>query len=460
MLLLNECLLLFLTTITSLVIMMPWFLMPSTIGLLFIYRYQRKYRQVNRELQRLNMSNSSSFFSVISETMSGVKVIRAFKRERMFLEEFITALRNRMASSYVCGALFTWSNFRVSIIANFLIATIVFTCAGAAIFDFELDYTKQALAFAYVMTTIWMFQDFVNNLANTEKCFISVERLKQYLDNQMENVGQKNQNQHIPRDKVSLFKGDSAIKFNDVWLSYEESEPYSKWALRKISFMIKPGEKVAFCGRTGSGKSSILSALFRFYEVQRGSIYLNGQDAKDLPLDLLRQTMAVIPQFGFVFKGTIRDNLDPKQETTNTRIQDVFKSTKLRLRGMQEDKDKLDGSGNLNLGYKIENSGSNLSNGEKQIINFLRVFIQSREIICLDEASSNIDAETDEQLMKALFEGARQKTVLMISHRLEKLRDFDRIFVLNKGEIVEEGSFDQLSSQPNSHFNKLRNLKQ
>eukprot|EP01017_Pseudomicrothorax_dubius_P046449 TRINITY_DN8183_c0_g1_i2.p1 TRINITY_DN8183_c0_g1~~TRINITY_DN8183_c0_g1_i2.p1 ORF type:complete len:214 (+),score=57.18 TRINITY_DN8183_c0_g1_i2:41-643(+) len=196
----------------------------------------------------------------------------------------------------------------------------------------------------------------------------------------------------------------------------------------------------------------------RFYDIQSGKITLNGQNIHNLPLEQVRQSIAVIPQFGFLFKGTLRENLDPQKETTDEKIRSILESTNLHLWSAQNEENILEGNGKINLDFKIENNGSNLSNGEKQIINFLRVFIQSREIICLDEASSNIDSETDDCLMKALFEGAGNKTVIMISHRLENLRSFDRIFVLDKGQLVEEGSFEKLSSNPESHFNLLRNL--
>eukprot|EP01017_Pseudomicrothorax_dubius_P026564 TRINITY_DN2975_c0_g2_i6.p1 TRINITY_DN2975_c0_g2~~TRINITY_DN2975_c0_g2_i6.p1 ORF type:complete len:182 (-),score=28.65 TRINITY_DN2975_c0_g2_i6:106-651(-) len=176
--------------------------------------------------------------------------------------------------------------------------------------------------------------------------------------------------------------------------------------------------------------------------------------------------MSIIPQLGFLFKGTLRDNLDPRNEFSDESIIAKFIQTGIVIRGLyssssrNEESDLESSDPRLELKFEIQNLGSNLSNGEKQMINFMRVFIQTQDLVCLDEANSNIDAETDYLVMKALFEVCHDKTILMISHRLENLRMFDRIMVLDEGRLVELGSYTELTSNPNSFFNTLRNVKQ
>eukprot|EP01017_Pseudomicrothorax_dubius_P003347 TRINITY_DN1045_c0_g2_i10.p1 TRINITY_DN1045_c0_g2~~TRINITY_DN1045_c0_g2_i10.p1 ORF type:complete len:181 (-),score=30.96 TRINITY_DN1045_c0_g2_i10:78-620(-) len=178
--------------------------------------------------------------------------------------------------------------------------------------------------------------------------------------------------------------------------------------------------------------------------------------------------MSIIPQLGFLFKGSLRDNLDPRREVDDTSITDMFARTGMNIRGVNSNTTECQDQnveeteqmteGRTNLNFELENLGSNLSNGEKQIINFMRVFIHAQDLICLDEANSNIDSNTDALLMKALFEVCKDKTILMISHRLENLRLFDKIIVLDSGRIVEYGSFDDLAANQSSHFNILRNI--
>eukprot|EP01017_Pseudomicrothorax_dubius_P003349 TRINITY_DN1045_c0_g2_i2.p1 TRINITY_DN1045_c0_g2~~TRINITY_DN1045_c0_g2_i2.p1 ORF type:complete len:272 (-),score=57.49 TRINITY_DN1045_c0_g2_i2:19-762(-) len=238
-----------------------------------------------------------------------------------------------------------------------------------------------------------------------------------------------------------------------------------KYALKDITFNIKRGEKIAVCGRTGSGKSSILNILFRFYDIQKGRILFNGVSIDTVGLSDLRRHMSIIPQLGFLFKGSLRDNLDPRSEVKDASIVDMFTKTGVSIRGVNESSSKseeqktedLAEDKKVKLDYELENLGSNLSNGEKQIINFMRVFIHAQDLVCLDEANSNIDSNTDNLLMRSLFEVCKDKTILMISHRLENLRLFDKIIVLDSGRIVECGSFDELASNPSSHFNILRN---
>eukprot|EP01017_Pseudomicrothorax_dubius_P049970 TRINITY_DN9376_c0_g1_i2.p1 TRINITY_DN9376_c0_g1~~TRINITY_DN9376_c0_g1_i2.p1 ORF type:complete len:202 (+),score=40.97 TRINITY_DN9376_c0_g1_i2:60-608(+) len=167
----------------------------------------------------------------------------------------------------------------------------------------------------------------------------------------------------------------------------------------------------------------------------------------------------------------LRENLDPKNELSDETINEVFRLTQLQIRGISNETSDSNLSSSsptkpprvsikdgdyANLGFEVANSGSNLSNGERQIINFLRVFLHQKDIVCLDEANSNLDPHTDDKLMQSLFELCKTKTLLMISHRLENLTYFDRIFVLENGEIVEEGDFSTLSGNPSSLFNRLR----
>eukprot|EP01017_Pseudomicrothorax_dubius_P036350 TRINITY_DN519_c0_g1_i5.p1 TRINITY_DN519_c0_g1~~TRINITY_DN519_c0_g1_i5.p1 ORF type:complete len:676 (-),score=130.61 TRINITY_DN519_c0_g1_i5:71-2098(-) len=453
--------LVFATTFIGMVIMIPWFVPAILIGVTIVYYYQDRYRQANREVQRLLLVNNSTFTNHVTESLKGIRTIRAFKKEKTFLHEFEKSLTEIIGVGFVSQALYFWACFRIGIIAYLMLFTILIICCSAVLFDYPLDYTKICLCLSYILTCLWLFESYIISIGKLEKNFLSLERIQQYFSNQTEQLEEKGP---LPKETTSV--DDQIVTFENVHFSYE-TEPTEeiKYALQDISFTIKRREKIAICGRTGSGKSSILNVLFRFYEIQKGRILLNGKQIDSMSLIDLRKQMSIIPQLGFLFKGTLRENLDPRGELDEAKIKEVIQSVGLNLKATtgnspKEPKDEgaKESSGMaVDLNFQLENLGSNLSNGEKQMINFLRVFIHAQDLICLDEANSNIDAETDAILMKALFEICRDKTIMMISHRLENLRLFDRIIVLDHGRIVECGSFDELSDNPRSHFNVLRN---
>eukprot|EP01017_Pseudomicrothorax_dubius_P040680 TRINITY_DN6400_c0_g1_i1.p1 TRINITY_DN6400_c0_g1~~TRINITY_DN6400_c0_g1_i1.p1 ORF type:complete len:524 (-),score=87.02 TRINITY_DN6400_c0_g1_i1:126-1697(-) len=452
----------FLTYFISLLILMPWFAAAIFIGIGVVYQFQDRYRASNREIQRLLLLNNSIFTNHVTEALKGIRTIRAFGRESHFLHEFEEAMAKKVKVGFVSQALYYWVTFRAAIFVYLLLLTLAGTCCVSVFYNFDLDYTKVCLGLTYILSGLWLFQNLILFFGSLEKNFIGVERMKQYISNETEDLNEDT------NAKIANSDTQSIITFNNVSLSYEQKSEMGlreqKYALKNVSFSIRRGEKVAICGRTGSGKSSIFNVLFRFYDIQQGQITFNGIPIDQINRTSLRERLSIIPQFGFLFKGTLRENLDPKRQISDSTIIEIFKRLGFSLRDARGDKQETsDNKERLTRDYKddleftLENLGSNLSNGEKQIINFLRAFIHAQDIVCLDEANSNIDPETDALLMKALFEICSEKTILMISHRLENLRVFDRIIVLDSGNIVETGSFDELSSNPQSHFNVLRN---
>eukprot|EP01017_Pseudomicrothorax_dubius_P044474 TRINITY_DN7517_c0_g1_i1.p1 TRINITY_DN7517_c0_g1~~TRINITY_DN7517_c0_g1_i1.p1 ORF type:complete len:542 (-),score=157.91 TRINITY_DN7517_c0_g1_i1:58-1683(-) len=466
--------------LVSLAILMPWMLAIYFFGILVVFHIQGSYRSAGREFRRLTATANSSFISHVAESQSGVKTIRAFKREWNFINTFVDLLKTKMGCQYVNDAVLIWCNLRLLLVSNAIVIAVALTCCAIVFYNLPFDYTVVAMAIAYCLNSSQIFVDIVQQVAATEQSFISVERVGQYLDNRVEDYSE------VPNPSAVALpvqpSPDEIISFHNVSLSYQARDaPDRRFALKDISFSIRKGEKVAFCGRTGSGKSSILSVLFRMYEIEDGNIFVRQRDVRALSLGELRHAMSVIPQHGFLFKGTLRENLDPDRVVPEKTIAKLFRTTELSIRGVADQPrrkktlshDKIpphllsspkltprrssDFSGDVNLGFEVANGGSNLSNGEKQIVNFLRVFLLDREVICLDEANSNVDPETDEQLMKSLFSLTADKTLLMISHRLENLAKFDRIFVLDQGRLVESGTFEALSSNSGSHFNRLRN---
>eukprot|EP01016_Furgasonia_blochmanni_P015941 TRINITY_DN1896_c0_g1_i9.p1 TRINITY_DN1896_c0_g1~~TRINITY_DN1896_c0_g1_i9.p1 ORF type:complete len:232 (-),score=41.79 TRINITY_DN1896_c0_g1_i9:131-826(-) len=205
------------------------------------------------------------------------------------------------------------------------------------------------------------------------------------------------------------------------------------------------------------------------YDISGGSIYVSGRNIAHLSLTELRRSMSIIPQFGFLFESTLRDNLDPSQRKSDDQIRDLIDRSGFKIRGVnlqeKESKPEINGrkgdamieveSPKTNISFAIEKSGKNLSNGEKQIINFLRILLRDATIICLDEATSNMDPQTDHALHRALFEYTKDKTMIVITHRLENIKEYDRVIVMDQGQIVEQGSYEQLKFNPSGFFGRM-----
>ncbi|KAL4440934.1 hypothetical protein ABPG74_009347 [Tetrahymena malaccensis] len=237
-------------------------------------------------------------------------------------------------------------------------------------------------------------------------------------------------------------------------LCYEDITQ-SGYALNNFSLKIKKGEKIAICGRTGSGKTSILNALFRLYQFQKGKIFINNKDIENMSLKELRLSMSVIPQFGFIYNSTLRNNIDPLQEIEDQEIYNLLQS--LSDEFQQDDINYQNNFKDLN--FEIHESGKNLSNGQKQIINFLRVALRDSEIIFLDEATSNMDPLADRIVHDRLFGLGKDNTLIVITHRLENIDRFDKIIVMDQGAIVEQGTKQELQQIQNGYFNNLLNQK-
>jgi len=223
-----------------------------------------------------------------------------------------------------------------------------------------------------------------------------------------------------------------AVEFRNVWFAYQRED----WVLRDISFRVEPGERVAFVGATGAGKTSLIKLLTRLYEVSRGQVLLDDFDLRDLPQAELRRRVAMVLQDVFLFSGSVADNLrlgreDVDRATIEAAARAVEAHRFIEL---------------LPKGYDTElrERGTNLSSGQRQLLSFARALAHGADVLVLDEATSSIDTETEALIQKALRRLWEGRTALVIAHRLSTIQDVDRIFVLHKGRIVEEGSHEVL----------------
>ena len=227
------------------------------------------------------------------------------------------------------------------------------------------------------------------------------------------------------------------IAFEDVWFAYVDKEDGTPdWVLRGVSFVVNPGERVAFVGATGAGKSSIVNLISRFYEFQKGRITIDGVDIRDIPVDVLRSRIGVVLQDVFLFSGSLRENVRlHDQDIADDRIWEA-----IRVVGAERFVERLPEG----LDHDVRERGATLSVGQRQLIAFVRAYLSNPHILILDEATSSIDSESEQWIQRATEALTSGRTSLLVAHRLNTVRDADRIVVLHQGEIVEQGTHEEL----------------
>jgi ATP-binding cassette, subfamily B, multidrug efflux pump len=399
--------------------------------LYFSARYfQVRFRDAYRETRiRQAIVNTS-----LNENITGMGTVQLFNREARNRRDF-----DGLNTSFLRANLTTvhWFSFYfpvVGLISSLALSLVVWYGGGQVL--------QQALtigvlvAFTRYVGNFWQpLQDLSDVMNTLQAAMASSERIFSILD-EPENVADKPD----AKSFQSGFKGD--VEFKDVWFSYKpvgEEVEATDWVLRGVNFKVKPGESVAFVGATGAGKTSVISLISRFYDVQKGQVLVDGEDVRDLAQRNLRKHVGVVLQDVFLFAGTIESNLRMNDPAISLeRIVQACKYVGVH-----------DFISSLPDGYQTEvrERGATLSTGQKQLLAFARALIQNPDILLvLDEATANVDTESELQIQDALAKVMHGRTSIIIAHRLSTIKNCDRIIVMRKGKIVEMGSHDELLS--------------
>ncbi|CAD5124166.1 DgyrCDS12463 [Dimorphilus gyrociliatus] len=384
------------------------------------------------QLKRLEAIERSPIFDHVDNTIHGLVSIRTFKRQKDFMKKFYEFSDTHTKVAFLLLNLYRFIQLAYG---SLLVLFLFFATLACAYFAKYIHPAIAALALTYLNMFITPTQFAFRVLSDLESAMTSVERISEYTKLQSEDSIQKKKCIIPPHWPTS-----GGLVFNNLSYKYEESLPY---VLHSVDLKIKSSQKIGIVGRTGAGKSSILSALFQLAQPEGEILFDHVNILKDVPLRKARSAISAIPQDPFLFSGSFRENLDPFEEYTDEEIwmslNKVQMSDKLLSKYDQ-------------LESKVAEFGKNLSVGEKQLICLARALLKKSYVIVIDEGTANIDNHTDAVIQTVLRENFSECTMLVIAHRLNTIMDCDKIAVLDSGKVVEFGSASELLSKKGAFY--------
>ena len=381
-----------------------------------------------------------------TETIYGLHIIRAFQYENNFVNKFNKRMDDHFKITIYQSGISGFYGINLDLISFIILTFILISC-----YFFKEKYDTQSigLLLTYSINLIEQLFDFMQRFGRLSKILVSLERCDNYTKIIQEKYPvldtDKNLKLYTSNEcKISTFISQGKINFTNYSVKYRPNTPL---VLKNLNLEINPKEKIGVVGRTGSGKSTLCLCLFRLLEADKGKINIDDIDISSIGLEMLRKNLTIIPQEPTLIEGTLRENVDPTENYSDEKIIEVLKEVGLD--------DFLEGK---NLEYKIENNGNNISIGEKQLICIARALIKKSKIILMDEATANIDYKTETFLQNSINKELKDCTVITIAHRIKTIINYDRILVLNNGEIVEFDSPQNLLDKKDYFINYIKNL--
>jgi ABC-type multidrug transport system fused ATPase/permease subunit len=392
---------------------------PMAVAINFFrVKARQAYRQIRERIARIN--------AYLGEAISGMAVIQLFTREQSTYREF-DELNGSHRDAYHLSNLYEAALYSMVEAAGSVSVGLLLWWGGGEVLHGVIGIGTLVAFKEYIHRFFVPLRDFSQKYAVMQSAMAAAERIFQLLDTPVSIESPKNA--VVPKP----FRGE--VVFDNVWFHYRPDDP----VLKGVSFRIEPGEKVALVGATGSGKTTTIKLLNRFYDVQKGAIQVGGIDVRQWDLQALRRHIGVVLQDVFLFSGDIRTNL----ELGDSAIPMERIERAARVANAEEFIRRLpDG-----FQSPVRERGSNFSGGQRQLLSLARVLVFEPEILVMDEATSSVDTETETLIQDALEKIMRDRTCLLIAHRLSTIRNADRIIVLHHGEVREIGSHAELMAR-------------
>lgn len=410
----------------------------------FIALFTVIFRKFSRKAYREVKDGTTDINTFLSENLSGMKIIQIFNREDRKMAEF-DAKNNKLRSAKY-RQMFVFGIFRPMVYMLYITSVLCLLYLGARGYIKNIEFLGQTVTSGVVVSFYMYITKFFNPIQSLaeqfnwlQSAFASAEKIFTVFDIKPEIVDSE--------DAIELENVKGNIEFRNVWFAYKDED----WVLKNVSFTVKAGETVAFCGSTGSGKTTILSLICRNYDIQKGEIFIDGIEIRKIKIASLRRHFGQMLQDVFLFSGTIRSNIllrkdgvDDKEVMEACRYVNADKLIEKLPKGLDEE---------------VMERGANFSAGQRQLISFARTIIHKPEIMILDEATANIDTETEVLIQDSLEKLMNIGTLLIVAHRLSTIRNADNIIYLSHGKIVESGSHSELLEKKGRYY-ELYKLQQ
>ena len=391
----------------------------AVAAFVFRWRVREAFRKSRVLIARLN--------ATLQESVTGMKVIQLFSRESRNQREF-EALNAEHRDSWVDSIRYDSALFTVvELAAGVVFSIVIWKATGYGSAGVIVEFVR------YMQRFFMPLRDLSAKYSVMQSAMASLERIFLLLDTQpavVDAVAAAPAPAAEPLRAMPAARGE--VEFRDVWFAYRGED----WVLRGLSFRVAPGERAAFVGATGAGKTTVIKLLARLYEIQRGAILLDGVDIRTIPQRELRRRVGMVLQDVFLFGGTIADNLALGRADLPREV--------LQRAAAAVEADRF--IARLPNGYETElrERGANLSAGQRQLLSFARALAHGADVLVLDEATSSIDTETEATLQRGIHTLMHGKTALVIAHRLSTIEDVDRIYALHHGRLAEAGSHAEL----------------
>ncbi|KIK62471.1 hypothetical protein GYMLUDRAFT_41922 [Collybiopsis luxurians FD-317 M1] len=438
-------------------ILLPWFLI-AVVVVMSVYIYAAYfYRASARELKRLDAILRSSLYSHFSESLSGLATIRAYGESKRFLDDNERRIDVENRAYWLTVTNQRWLGIRLDFLGTILTFVVSLLTIGTR---FTISPAQTGVVLSYILSIQQSFGWLVRQTAEVENDMNSVERVVYYADEVEQEAAHE-----LPESKPPApWPSQGDVEFSSVVFKYRPELPA---VLKGISFKVKGGEKIGIVGRTGAGKSSLMSAIYRLVELDSGTISIDGVDISKVGLTDLRSGLSIIPQDPLLFSGTLRSNLDPFNLHDDATLWDALRRSYLvdnvkRASVISTDSTQEGQSSNVHtpvnrftLDTAVEDEGGNLSVGERALVSLARALVKNTKVLILDEATASVDYETDRNIQDTIANEFKDRTILCIAHRLRTIISYDRICVLDAGEISEFDTPVSLYQNPNGIFRSM-----